>query len=77
MKCDTCGNEYDKAFRVTTHSGDTRTFDSFECAIHLLAPKCGHCGCMIVGHGVEADGAMFCCAHCAGQKGETGLKDRA
>jgi hypothetical protein len=77
MKCDTCGNEYDKAFRVSTHSGDTWTFDSFECAIHLLAPKCGHCGCRIVGHGVESGGAMFCCAHCAGQKGETDLKDRA
>src|SRR5438034_1071911 len=44
----------------------TRTFDSFECAIHAVAaPACEHCGCRIIGHGVEADGRMFCCANCA------------
>ena len=51
------------------------TFDSFECAIHAMAPTCAHCGCKIVGHGVEATGAVYCCAHCAGHK--SGLKDRA
>ena len=41
-RCDVCGNDYDKAFTVTTpeRSG---TFDSFECAIHALAPSCAHC----------------------------------
>jgi hypothetical protein len=52
------------------------TFDAFECAIHALAPRCGHCECMIVGHGVEADGVIYCCAHCARQQGEHDLKDR-
>jgi hypothetical protein len=42
------------------------TFDSFECALHAMAPTCAHCGCRIVGHGVEAPGGRcFCCAHCA------------
>ena len=40
--CDHCGNDYDKAFTVTL-GGRTQTFDSFECAIHMLAPKCDHC----------------------------------
>jgi hypothetical protein len=31
--CDVCGNDYDKAFRIT-QAGKTLTFDSFECAIH-------------------------------------------
>ena len=31
-RCDLCGNDYDKAFTVT-RDGETRTFDSFECAI--------------------------------------------
>jgi hypothetical protein len=26
---------------------------------------CAHCGCRIVGHGVEHEGEMFCCEHCA------------
>ena len=26
------------------------------CAIHRMAPTCAHCGCKVVGHGVEAGG---------------------
>lgn len=74
--CDMCGNEYDKAFTVTMN-GVTNTFDSFECAIHMLAPACAHCGCRIVGHGVESRGTFFCCAHCAHENGVTGVEDRA
>jgi hypothetical protein len=74
--CETCGNDYDKAFTVTV-GGATHTFDSFECAIHMLAPKCAHCGCRIVGHGVESRGTYFCCAHCAHTSGVTGVQDRA
>jgi hypothetical protein len=75
-ECEVCGNDYDKAFEVTV-AGESRTFDSFECAIQALAPQCNHCGCRIIGHGVEADGSMFCCAHCAGRAGVTGVADRA
>ena len=75
QRCETCGNEYDKAFQVMM-AGKTHTFDSFECAIHALAPKCSHCGCRIVGHGLEAQGRMFCCDHCAERSGVQGLKDR-
>ena len=73
--CEVCGNSYDKSFEVMM-AGERHVFDSFECAIHALAPRCDHCGCRIVGHGVEADGSIYCCVHCAGEKGETGLRDR-
>jgi hypothetical protein len=76
-RCELCGNEYDKAFSITMSGGDAHTFDSFECAIHVLAPTCPHCGCRIVGHGVEENGSIYCCAHCAAQEGDTALKDRA
>jgi hypothetical protein len=75
-QCEVCGNEYDKSFQVIA-AGDTHVFDSFECAAHKLAPRCEHCQCMILGHGVEANGQFFCCAHCAAQSGEHGLRDRA
>lgn len=75
--CDQCGNEYDKTFTVTMSDGSTGTFDSFECAVHLLAPVCDHCGCRIVGHGMEAQGVMYCCAHCAGHSGVGEVSDRA
>ena len=76
MICDVCGNDFDKAFQIVS-SGRTMTFDSFECAIQALAPSCAHCACKIIGHGVESDGAIYCCAHCAKQKGVTKLQDRA
>jgi hypothetical protein len=75
-KCETCGNDYDKAFQVTLN-GSTHTFDSFECAIQALAPTCPNCGTHVVGHGVEKDDEIFCCAHCAKQEGITELRDRA
>jgi hypothetical protein len=74
-QCETCGNEYDKAMEIT-RDGETHVFDSFECAIHAIAPECGHCGCRIIGHGVEADGAIYCCAHCASAAGAEGAADR-
>jgi len=74
-RCETCGNDYDKAFQVSMN-GATHTFDSFECAIHALAPTCENCGIRIVGHGLEKDGTFFCCEHCAEVAGVTGLRDR-
>jgi len=75
-RCETCGNEYDKAFQVTM-SGQLHTFDSFECAIHILAPTCAHCGCKVIGHGVEANGIFYCCAYCAHTSGIHEVHDRA
>jgi hypothetical protein len=74
--CDTCGNEYDKTITVT-RGDQSGTYDSFECAIHAMAPGCAHCGCRVIGHGVEAANAIYCCANCARHSGEEGLADRA
>lgn len=76
MICDVCGNDYDKAFEVRA-AGETHVFDAFECAIHRLAPVCEHCGVQVIGHGTEADGRFYCCAHCARQGAGVGLSDRA
>lgn len=73
--CEVCGNDYDRAFEVVM-AGESHVFDSFECAIHALAPRCEHCGCRIVGHGVQAGNSIYCCAHCAERSGVTGLEDR-
>lgn len=75
-RCEQCGNDYDKSFEVVM-DGKSHTFDSFECAISVLAPACGHCGGRIVGHGMEAGGRYYCCAHCAGSAGADGMRDRA
>lgn len=74
-RCEVCGNDYDKTFEVHAH-GAVHVFDSFECAIHRMAPICEHCGCRVIGHGVEANGHFYCCAHCASAVGAAGLRDR-
>ena len=57
-KCEQCGNDYDKSFEVKI-GGRTMIFDSFECAIHMLAPVCPHCGCRVIGHGVEHEDSIY------------------
>jgi len=62
--CEVCGNQYDKAFEVVA-SGAHHVFDSFDC------------GCHVIGHGVEAGGRFYCCAHCAHTAGVKEMRDRA
>jgi hypothetical protein len=66
-QCEVCGNDYDKTMEIT-RGGETHVFDS--------APACDHCGCRIIGHGIEANGSIFCCAHCATREGVQGARDR-
>ena len=74
--CEQCGNNYDKTFTVMMADGAEHTFDSFECAIEKLAPRCDQCNCRILGHGLEAAARYFCCHHCAERAGFGALKDR-
>jgi hypothetical protein len=74
--CKVCGNDYANAFEIIR--GDQRaTYDSFECAIHDLAPTCAHCQCRVIGHGIEAGTKVYCCAHCARKAGVKGVADKA
>lgn len=74
--CEVCGNDYDKTFEVVA-AGQRHTFDSFECAIHRLAPICEHCQCKVIGHGSEVNSQFFCCAHCAREAtGAAAIQDR-
>ena len=73
-QCEVCGNQYYLNFEVVT-AGNRHVFDCFECAIHKLAPLCAHCGCRIIGHGIEAQETFFCCAHCAREAGVKGASD--
>jgi len=68
QRCEMCGNESESTMEVVI-AGRSHSFDSFECAINLVAPVCPHCGCKILGHGFESNGALYCCAHCAREMG--------
>lgn len=75
MECENCGNDYDKPLMIQ-YQGTDHAFDCFECAINELAPSCKNCGTRIIGHGLEADSQMFCCAHCAAKSGHSEMRDR-
>ena len=75
MKCEVCGNEYDKAIEVI-QDGHSYFFDCFECAIHQLAPECAECGCKVIGHGVQSGNEVYCSAHCAEHAWVVGIHDR-
>lgn len=72
--CATCGNDYQHSFQVVKE-GNQYTFDCFECAIEKLAPRCPQCGVRIIGHGVQHDETIYCCAHCAKRSGASDLVD--
>lgn len=74
--CSVCGNDYDKMLEVD-YQGKKYYYDSFECAIHQLAPRCVHCGISVIGHGVEVEGGVYCSAHCARCSGKAGVVDRS
>jgi hypothetical protein len=63
-KCEACGNIHARTFEVVME-GKNHVFDSFQCAIHMLATCCAHCGCGILGHGLEDGGEIFCGTYCA------------
>jgi Rieske Fe-S protein len=74
--CEVCGNSNATMFEIR-HNGSAHVFDSFECAIKAMAPTCAHCGCKVIGHGLEAAGQVFCCAHCAQEMNAGDMEQRA
>jgi hypothetical protein len=76
MECKVCGNDYDKPLMIQ-YQGSEHAFDCFECAIHELAPRCARCNTRVIGHGAEADGEIYCCAHCASKVGHPEMRDRS
>jgi hypothetical protein len=62
--CEVCGKNEDHCFEVHL-GGERHIFDSFECAIRGLMPKCPLCGAMVLGTGVKVDEYLYCSYACA------------
>jgi hypothetical protein len=75
--CSTCGNDYERTFHVRAYDGTEYDFDSIECAAAAVSPRCAHCGCTVLGHGIQADSAVYCCANCARGSDVEGVRDNA
>lgn len=75
--CEACGNDYEGTFRLTTAAGEEHTFDTFECAISTVAPRCQHCDVQVIGHGIQHGTDVYCCAHCARESGVDSVSDNS
>jgi len=62
--CEVCGKNQGQCFEVRL-GGERHIFDSFECAMDALTPRCAHCGCAFVGHGVQFGNTIYCSHQCA------------
>ncbi|MFE7704663.1 hypothetical protein ACFU6I_02410 [Streptomyces sp. NPDC057486] len=57
-------DDYDMAFEVAAE-GAVHVFDSPECTARRLSPVCTNRRSHPPGHGLQAEGQFFRCAHCA------------
>jgi hypothetical protein len=67
-RCEVCGNSRGQCFEVRL-GGERHIFDSFEFAMDALTPRCAHCGCSFVGHGLQFENAIYCSYQCANDDG--------
>lgn len=64
VRCEVCGNNQGQCFEVRL-GGERHFFDSFECAMQALTPRCGHCGCELTGHAIVLGNTVYCSYECA------------
>ncbi len=64
MSCEVCGNDRKQCFEVRVGE-ESHIFDSFECAMRALSPKCRYCGCQLTGRGVQIEDVLYCSYTCA------------
>jgi hypothetical protein len=65
--CEVCGNDLGPCFEVHM-GGEKHVFDSFECAMRAFAPRCGNCGCELLGHGIVVGDSLYCSYQCANDR---------
>jgi hypothetical protein len=63
-RCEVCGNPISGGVRLIA-DGMTHVFDSFQCAIHRLAPECEYCGCKVLGRPTVVGRSAYCDEWCA------------
>lgn len=63
-RCINCGFNIEKDY-ILYVNGTEFTFDSFECAVNFVAPRCASCNTVIMGKGVQTHGSVYCSSTCS------------
>jgi len=66
-RCMNCGLNIEKDY-ILYINGTEFTFDSFECAINFVAPRCSNCNTIIIGRGIKYSDEIFCGQNCSIEK---------
>jgi hypothetical protein len=63
-RCENCGSNIEKDY-ILFINGAEFVFDSFECAVNFVAPRCAHCNTVIMGKGIQSGEQVFCSTNCS------------
>jgi hypothetical protein len=66
-RCENCGMDIEKDY-ILFINGEELMFDSFECAVNFVAPRCAHCNTVIMGNGVHHSNDIFCSTFCSNER---------
>ena len=66
-RCVNCGLNIEKDY-ILFINGTEFTFDSFECAVNFVAPRCARCNAIIMGRGTHHTDEIFCSPLCSEEK---------
>ena len=65
-RCVNCGSNIEKDY-ILFINGAEFVFDSFECAVKFVAPRCAHCNSIIMGKGFSKSDELFCSVSCSNE----------
>lgn len=63
-RCENCGSNIEKDY-ILFINGAEFFFDSFECAVNFVAPRCAHCNTVILGKSFQSGDQVFCTENCS------------
>lgn len=69
-RCENCGFNIEKDY-ILFINGTEFTFDSFECAINFVAPRCAACNSIVLGRVVQERGDTYCSDKCSQTENHT------
>ena len=66
-RCVNCGSNIEKDY-ILFVNGAEFVFDSFECAVNFVAPRCSACNSIIMGKVIHRADEIFCSANCSKER---------
>lgn len=66
-RCEKCGLNIEKDY-ILFINGKEFTFDSYDCAVNFVAPRCAHCNSIIAHREIKHREEAYCSQYCFKEK---------